>query len=139
MYSSHRRAEPEAVLQAEPRDPALDVGQDVRLHGACHRYVTHRPVDGADLDVLPGRQPAPQAPHGRLRVEHPRVQAGAPGKVQVNEAGQAGADDGDVEGGGCVHAAAIVGQQAPAGHRCPHASGSAASCQAASSRTGSGA
>ena len=95
--AAHGAVQADAVGQRKAVDPGLDVVQDLRRQRAGQRQVADGPVGRAELDVLPGRQFAPQPADAGARFEHHRVQPGLARVVQVDDAGNAGADDGDVE------------------------------------------
>ena len=101
---NHGAAGADVRRQAEVGDPAFDVGQHLRLQRALDGQVPHRPVHRADLDVLPRRQLAPKSAHRHRAFQQHRAQAGPARIVQVDEAGDAAADDGQVPRGACVHA-----------------------------------
>ena len=94
----NRAVQADVVAQPKAADPQLDVGQHLGLHGAFDGQVAHGPVHRADLDVLPGRQFAPQTAHGACPFQQANAQPGQPGVVQVDQASDAAADDGHVQG-----------------------------------------
>ena len=92
-----RAVDADAVRQRESLDPRLDVGEHLRLHRALQREVADDEVGQADLKVLPRRQPSPEAADAALSFEHQGLETRAARVVQVDEPGEAAADDGQVE------------------------------------------
>jgi hypothetical protein len=70
---TNRAVQAYGARQIEAIYPGLYVGQDVGLRGAINGKVSNGPIHGANLNVLPLGQLAPQATHADFPLKHQGV------------------------------------------------------------------
>jgi hypothetical protein len=99
----HWTVDADSVSQRKPLDPRLDVGEDLGLHRSLKGKVTDDEVGKADLEVLPLREPSPEAADTTLPLQHQGPETCAARVVQVNQPSKASTDDDQVKQGLFAH------------------------------------